>query len=541
MKVNCTSFGIPRDGRDSEDAFGVRAWDETVIAVVADGVGAARNCKEASSRIVESLISNYAARPSSWSPQKALVEFTRLINRTLYHESLTRHGYPEMASTLSVAVVEGNRLYGLNVGDSRIYLSSSGGLSLLSEDHVDAKMQNALLRAIGLEAEVEPHCFERELSDGDIAFLCSDGVSNVLSEEELGSRLGKGFAARAIVQHARSVAEEEKLDDMSAIVIEIAQTGKLKAECQLPLTIPETLRKGEVVEGYELIRAFQHSERVWLSRKNGQEWTIKFAPLEARDNEAILNQFVKETWNATRLKASYFVEAFVPPDATTRCYVMEFVDAPSLRGFLKARTLAIDEAIALGTFLLEACRFLLRHDLVHGDIKPENILVLGDYLSLQFKLIDFGTAPEIFSITSRAGTSSYLAPERFQGAAISECTEIFAIGVTLYQALTGVFPYGEIERFQSPVFHPPESPLRHNSNLPQWLESVILRMISIDPERRYRHYSEVEFDLANPTKVEPFIRPGLPLLQSNPLLFYKVGFYILLAITLFLLFRILTS
>ena len=57
---------------------------------------------------------------------------------------------------------------------------------------------------------------------------------------------------------------------------------------------------------------------------------------------------------------------------------------------------------------------------------------------------------EFFSVTSRAGTASYLAPERFQEAPISERTEIFAIGVTLFEALTQAFPFGEIERFQTP-------------------------------------------------------------------------------------------
>ena len=505
MKVSLTSFGLPRDGVESEDSFAVKAWDETVIAVLADGTGAARRGKEASTRIVESLISNYAARPTSWSPERALTEFTRLINRTLHHESLLRDASPEMISTLSVAVVEGNRLYGLNVGDSRVYLSRGGRLSQISEDHVDAAMKHVLHRAIGLEPDVAPHCFERELADGDVAFLCSDGVSNVLGDDDLGARLAKRSAARAIVQHARSVASDEMLDDMSAIVIDIAENWQTARREPTPLLIPATLRKGDVIDGYELVRPFQHSERVWLVSKDGQRWTMKFAPVEACDNEAVLHQFVKETWNATRLRAEFFVEASVPEKATARYYVMEFVEAPSLKMLLASRRLSVDEAVELGRFLIAASAHLLRLDLVHGDIKPENILVISDYDRLRFKLIDLGSAAEIFSVSTRAGTASYLAPERFHNAQISERTEIFAIGVTLYLAVTGAFPYGEIERFQTPVFQAAKAPARLNPNLPPWLESLILRAIAIDPERRYRHYSEVAFDLANPLgKVEPF-------------------------------------
>src|SRR5438477_7163734 len=111
MKIETTSFGFARSGKmDSQDSFDVKSWDETVIAVVADGAGAARAGREASSRIVQSLVSNYAAHPRTWSPQKSLIEFTKLINERLYQDSLGRFGSPEVISTLAVAVTEGDNL-----------------------------------------------------------------------------------------------------------------------------------------------------------------------------------------------------------------------------------------------------------------------------------------------------------------------------------------------------------------------------------------------------------------------------------------------
>ena len=232
------------------------------------------------------------------------------------------------------------------------------------------------------------------------------------------------------------------------------------------------------------------------------------------------------------MHADFFVESFVPETATARYYVMEFVEAPSLHMLLRSRLLAVDEAVALGRFLVEACAYLLRLDLVHGDLKPENILVISDYDRLRFKLVDFGSTTEIFSITTRAGTASYLAPERFHHAPISERTEIFALGVTLYQALTGAFPYGEIERFQTPHFHVAKAPAKLNPNLPSWLESLLLRAIAVEPERRYRHYSELAFDFENPANVEPFFQDETGLLERHPLLFYKAGFFVLLAVVI---------
>ena len=547
MKVNLTSYGLAKSDRaESDDAFAVKAWDETVIAVLADGAGAARDAREAATRIVKSLMANYAVRPASWTPQRALAEFTKIINHTLHHESLVKHSAPEMISTLSVAVIEGNRLFGLNVGDSRVYLSRGGQLSQLSHDHVinHRTFSHVLQRAIGLAPSVEPHCFETELRDGDIAFLCSDGVSNVLSDDVLSKQLAHRTAARAFVQHSRELATEETLDDASAIVIDIVRAGMLRAVSQLPLRIPDTLRKGEVIDGYELVRPFQHSDRVWLATKDDQRWTLKFAPLEARNDEEILARFIKEEWNAQRAAETApepFVAAFTPERATVRYYVQEFVEAPSLKSVLKARALGPDEAVALGRMLCKASQHLIALDLVHGDLKPENVLVISDYAKLRFKLIDFGSAAEIFSVTSRAGTASYLAPERFQGEPISERTEIFSIGVTLYEALTRTFPFGEIERFQTPVFHPPKRPGALNPNIPPWLDHVILRAISIEPARRYRHFSELAFDLEQPERVEPFFQKGASLIERDPLVFYRTSFWLLLAACLVLILKLATS
>jgi len=486
---------------------------------------------------VEALVHNYETRPISWTPQRALSEFTSLINRTLYQNSLSRYEVPELVSTVAAVAIEGNRLFGLNVGDSRIYLLRGDQLVRLSEDHVHAGMDHVLSRAIGLGANVAPHFFEADLQDGDVVFLCSDGVSRILSDAELATRLAQHPTARTIVQHANELALQEAPDDISAIVLDVAQTGKLYATTHLPLVIPESLHKGDMIDGYELVRPFQHSDRVWLATKDGHRWTLKFAPLEARGSEAVLHQFVKEAWHATRVQSEHFVEAFTPDQPSARYYVMEFIEAPSLKTLLRSRPLAVDEAVALGKFLLEAEAHLLELGLVHGDIKPENILVLNEYDRLRFKLVDLGSAAELFSVTSRAGTASYLAPERFHNAPICERTEVFALGATLYQGLTGTLPYGEIERFQTPAFGVAKAPSRLNPNVPPWLDAVILRAIATTPERRYRHYSEFAFDLANPDKVEPFFPSGASLLERNPLLFYKTGFWVFLATTLYLLIR----
>lgn len=542
MKVLTTSHGIAREeGTPSSDAFDVRAWDQTIIAVLSDGAGSGQPAREAARRAVNSLIEHYSARPRSWSPQQALNAFARILNRTLYQESQVRYERTEMVATLAAVVIEGDTLHGINLGDSSVCLWRDGSLNTLSTAHVEPERSHILTRALGMEMEVEPTCFTMTLQDGDVAMLCSDGVSNNLSSSDLAEALARRSSARSIVLTARKHAKDETLDDMSALVLDIHQTGRLHAMNARALTIPAVLNKGDKIDGYELLRSFHGTSRVWLAEKDGHRVVMKFAPVEAIDSPQHLEAFTHETWNATRAQSEHFVRSWEPAGQTMRYYLMEFADAPSLHAVLRERTLSVDSAVSLGKFLADAAQTLLRLDLAHGDIKPENVLCVGDYTRLTFKLVDLGSAATIFSVYSRAGTASYLAPERFHGAPISERTEIFAIGVTLYQALTGKLPYGQIERFQTPVFHPAKRLSKINPNIPSWLEATIHRAIAIKPQRRYQHCSELAHDLNHPDRVQPFYEEDTPLLERNPLAFYKTGFFILLLTTLWLAFKLLSQ
>lgn len=543
MKVQATAHGAPRRPQlPSEDAFRVHEADGRVIAVLADGLGSSKAGREAARRAVDMLIDYYLARPQSWSPRRALTEFAAQINRLLHDESLAVHESPELLCTLSAVALEGGRLYGFNVGDSPVFLWRQGELRQLSHLHTVAQpgMEHVLTRAIGLEPSVEPSPFECELADGDIVLLCSDGVANALPADTLSSLLARRAAARTLVASAAEIAAErpELQDDASAIVLEITQRGWNGDSAPRPLEVLPALRAGERVDGYTLVRSLQEGDRVWLAtHDDGARRVLKFPPLEARDDDVRADAFIRELWRAARIDSPDFARATTPDGGSLRYYAMEFIDAHTLRETLRRKPLRAEDAIELARFLLRAGQTLLGRDLVHGDIKPDNILVLADASAPRFQMIDFGSAAELFTVTSRAGTPSYLAPERFQGAALSERTEIFAIGVTLYEALTRSYPYGEIERFQTPRFdHTPRKPSRGNPAIPPWLEEIVLRALSPDPARRYQHFSEMAYDLDHPETVAPFTRGDASLLERDPLRFYKC-----LSIVLFLIALILAA
>lgn len=538
LKVLLTTCALARSEQEpSQDVCDAQTYHESVIAALADGVGRAELGREAALKTVESFVSYFKSRPPSWSIRKALDEFAKLINRSMHQEGMARCGHPEMLSTACVVALEGDRLHGLNVGDSRVYLLRSDTLTQLSVDHAEPQpdFQHVLRRCMGMEPDVVPHLFEATLAAGDIVLLCSDGVTRILPDEELRSQLQAHVSARTLVGHARERVTPETLDDMSAVILQVQTINSAAVTAQARLEIPERLTAGQVVDGFTLKQPFKTNDRIWVATRQGEPFVLKFAPLAARDNETIHSQFVREIWTATRLQANYFVHAFAPENQRLLYYVQDYHPVPTLKHFIAEKALDVPEAVELAKFLLDASQFLLRYDLVHGDLKPENILVIKRGDALTFKLIDFGSITEVFSVTSRAGTPSYLAPERFRSAPISERTEVFAVGVTIFEALTRAFPYGEIEPFQTPVFRSPQFPTRLNAHIPPWLEAVLLRAVSAKTEGRYESFSEMRFELDHPDKVKPFYRQGAPLLERNPILFYKLGFFVMFAINLVLL------
>lgn len=537
----------------AEDACEARQLEDgTFIAIIADGIGAARHGRDAAVKTCATFAANFRNRPRAWSVAKTLEEITRHLNRQLLQEGLAKHDGPELATTVVAAVLDGPTLHVLNAGDSRAYRfrrngESDGTLEQISRDHRDTHQPNLITQALGLADSITPNSFAMPLEAGDTILLCSDGLTDVLDDATLTGLLAKRVGARGLVEAARERATPATLDDISAVVVDVLETGGSASGSAEILPVPEILRAGDMVDGFTLRQSFRASDRIWLAAQAGKQYVLKFPPVDARTNEESLNLFIREMWNATTLRAEFFPAAFVPENATARYYALEYIHAPTLRQWLD-RNGPLDTAggMALLKMLLEADTFLLRHDFVHGDLKPDNILVVntgsrnGAAVVPAFKLIDLGSVAEVFAVNTRAGTPSYLAPERFSGGAVCEGTEIFSMGATVYESLTGHLPYGEVEPFQMPVFKAAKPPSQRNPHLPGWLESVLLRAIARNPADRYRSYSEVRYELDNPSRVKPFRSADAPLMERNPELFMRILLAVSFVANAYLIFRLLS-
>ncbi len=535
--IKYTGFSLAK-GKDltGDDFYDVKTIGDLTIAIVCDGVGSATEGAEAAKRTTKYLMNNFKIRPKTWSIEKSIKSFIESINAILYQESQINYESSELVTTLTIVVIQGNRLYGANVGDSRVYLYRDNKLNQLSYDHAmdEEGFENVLTQAIGIDTEVQPYYFENLVEKNDKILLCSDGLYNVIDSQQL--EKGIVLGAHALVKKASKLMEDDLPDDTTAVVIDILQADELTTLKQQKLEIPQTLKIGQTIDGYTLTKPLIQNERTWLVHKKTKDYVLKFAPIEAKEDPIMLDLFVKEAWNAKRLKADFFPKAVIPKNRTHRYYVMQLFHGEDLESYLTHKNITIDDAVELASTLLNMSQFLVKYDLVHGDIKPQNIMIAkDDDENLEFKIIDFGSITEIFSNDSKAGTPSFLSPERFKNEAICESSEIFSIGVTLYLSLTGKYPYGEIEPFQTPTFKEAKKPSVYNKNIPDWLDSVILRAIAIDKERRYSHYSEMVYELKYPQKVKPFFPKNASLMERSPLAFYKGGFIIMTIINFILL------
>ena len=518
-----------------DDFYDIKTIGNITVAIVCDGVGSADAGAEAAKRVTTYLMNNFKIRPKTWSIEKSINKFIKSINSILYQESMINYERSELVTTLTIVVIEGNRLYGANVGDSRVYLLRDKILNQLSFDHTinEPGNESVLTQAIGIDKDVNPYYFENLIQKNDKILLCSDGLYGVMSDNIL--EIGMSLGASTLVKKASKLMDDNLPDDTTAIIIEILEVNELEKLKHQNASIPLKLKNGQLIDGYTLEKSLIPNNRTWLCSKKTKQYVVKFAPIEAIDSEKILDLFINEAWNAKRLKADFLPKAVIPKNRTQRYYVMELINGENLDSMLKSKKISIDDAVNLANVLLSMSQFLLNYDLVHGDIKPHNIMLESKGKEINYKIIDFGSVTEIFSTDTKAGTPSFLSPQRFLNEAVNESSEIFSIGVTLYLSLTGKYPYGEIEPFQSPTFKDAKKPSTYNSNIPNWLDSVILRSISIDKNLRYEHYSEMKYELNHPQHVKPFFAKNASLIERSPLAFYKSGFIVMIIINFILL------
>jgi len=188
--------------------------------------------------------------------------------------------------------------------------------------------------------------------------------------------------------------------------------------------------------------------------------------------------------------------------------VIEWVDGESLDHALKRGVLCADDVTRIGAAIADAVHAMHLQDAIHLDLKPDNLVLKA---SGQIVLIDFGLAhharlPDLFAEEKRyaAGSAPYASPEQVLGTRSDPRSDVFALGVVLYEMATGKFPYGiprTMAGLRDRLWLDPVPPRLHVPELPAWLQEVVLRCLEPHAGDRYQSAAHLAFDLRNPDQV----------------------------------------
>lgn len=505
-----------------------------VLAAVADGVGGQQAGREAAEYTVRGLLADYYATPDTWSVPKSLGTVLQAQNRWLLAQGAARRELAGMATTLSALVLRGSRYYSVHVGDSRLYLWRAGRLTRLSCDHVWElpDMQHVLKRAIGLDGGLQLDHGDGDLQPGDVFLLASDGVWHGLGDARIAQLLHQHpepqSAATALAQGAIVHGAQ---DNCTALVVRVDAVPPASLRDRLvagrSLALLPRLKPGEEIDGLR-IEALLHESRITLLYRvldiaSGTSRVLKTLRAEAAEPEA-QNALIYEEWLARRVTSVHFPQVVNHTARAHLYYLMSWHAGATLRQRLDGgERFSLGEVVQLGLDLLKAVAALHRLGIVHRDIKPDNVHI---DCAGQLRLLDLGVAAadaedaaEDFCEINNPGTPSYMAPELLRAAADPEhgaASDLYAVGVTLYELLTRHFPYGEIEPFQQPKFGDPLTPLRYRGDIPAWLEAVLLKAVARDAKERFETAEEFMLALERGA-LHPLRTPRpRPLMERDP-------------------------
>jgi len=453
-----------------------------------------------------------------------------------------------MACTFTALVLRGRVAHVLHLGDTRCYRLRRDRLACLTADHsreAGPGRSRVLTRALGAEAEARLDYSAHPVALHDRFLLSSDGVHETLSDESIAELLGERSApddtARALVAAALDAGSP---DNCTALVLDVValptavSADVAGAIVKLPL-IPTPVA-GQTIDGFVLKTLLSEGRysRLFaaIDEIEGGEAALKFPKPQVAEVATFHAAFVREAWVGARVMSPYVAQIVqLPPGRQTCLYtVMPLYQGELLETRLQRRPqIGLEEGRGIATALARGVAALHRAGVIHRDIKPDNVILEGRG---SLKLIDLGVARvpgwEDFPPENVPGTLAYMAPEMLQGEPGNPATDIFALGVTLFRALAGEFPYGNADAVSPPRRERPQKLTALRPDLPAWLEAVLARAVAADTAERYGDVMAFALDVeAGPPRPPPAPRRPLTLYERAPTRFWQ-GVAALLALAL---------
>ncbi|MBL1267169.1 MAG: bifunctional protein-serine/threonine kinase/phosphatase [Halomonas sp.] len=533
-----------------------------IAIALADGISSSEVSREASEAAVGGFLTDYYATPATWSVKTSAQRVLQATNAWLYaqtRQSQYRYNLDRgYVCTLSAMVIKSTTAHLFHVGDSRIYQLAGNTLEPLTEDHrfCASREVSQLSRAMGASQHLELDYSSVSLSVGDVFVLTTDGVYEWLTGAEMAALIHAHWgdldaAAEALIAAAIDHGSD---DNLTVQIVRIdSLPERLANELYAALSTlpsPSELRAGSELDGYRIVRQLHASSRshVYLAEDvaSGEKVALKTLSTELSQDPASIERFVREEWIARRIDNQHVLKA--PAQERPRHYlytVLAYIEGQTLTQWMRdhpnaelASVRPIVEQIAKGL------RAFHRLEMLHQDLRPDNVMIDSHGT---VKLIDFGAAKvaglaeEVNAASDDIlGTAQYTAPEYFLGEGGTPRSDQYSLAVITYQMLTGTLPYGtEVAKTRTRAAQHKlayQSALSENRELPAWVDEVLKKALHPNPHKRFPALSEFIFELRSPSQ-EMLKRAQLPLLERDPVLFWKGVSLVLALVVIVLLLR----
>ncbi len=555
LQVTAGSASDKGSKPQNEDFFGVSIPEDPLLtrkgitAAIADGMSGSDAGKTASHCCIAGFLCDYYSTPDSWSVLHAGQKILSATNSWLYSQGQKRYQSEKgLASTLSILILKSNTAHIFHIGDTRIYRFRQGDLEQLTRDHRIwlSGQKHYLNRAMGIEPRLEVDYKAFPLEENDLFLMTTDGVHDFVDEKSIKAKLTdtginlERCAADIIGQAVANASD----DNLTCQIIRV-ESLPLANDSEyllhhINLPFPPPLEPGMTLDGYRIEAELHASKRTQIYRAfdthTKTRVILKTPSVLFEDDTHYIEHFLHEEWAGKRISHHNVLKIFSSDRKKTAIYyVTEYIEGVTLREWMDNNPKPdIKEVRKIAEQITKGLRAFHRMEMLHQDLKPENIMIDRNN---RIKIIDFGSVKiaGIAEITPLDRSKqenenvlsplNYTAPEYHLGQRGSIGSDLFSLAVIVYEMLNGALPFGEqlpekptrinINKLQYiPSFH-------HNPMVPVWIDKALKKATSPNPLSRYDDIFEFLHDLSTPNK--EFLKgdEARPLIDKNPMLFWK--------------------